>query len=827
MTKITDTLSLPGEPLSSKDYIKLEKCFISEEMALQAKFRRVSSTEGGAIVGRNGKADYSGTIIPYVWPGEDHIREYRLRRDNPELEHCADGTTKEIAKYLSPPGKGSLLYFVPETPAQWLQDTQLPIVLTEGEKKTIALYQLAHYKIASHTPHFLPLGMPGVWNWRGKIGKIQGPKGEWRDIKGPIPDLDRINWTGRKAIIIFDSNTATNPSVKQARSRLAKELKKRGAKVYYVNLPQIEGINGVDDLLNTNGSEYVLNLINKAQCAEVSLPTGFKLSDSGVYAVDPTGEHEDIWICSPLRIVASTRNHNSENWGQLLLFQDKDGKEHSWLMPMAMLAGDGNEYRQQLLNMGLSIAPGRKARELLTIYIQTAKPEAKVRCVDRIGWHDKAFILPDETFGDELDEQILFQTSLNTKHNLSISGSLKEWQDSIGQLCSNNKLLLFAVSCAFAGPLLTLAGESGGGGFHLYGLSSTGKTTALLVAGSIWGGGQNGYVQTWRTTANGLEAVAELYNHGLLCLDEIGQCDPYEVGEVAYLLANGNGKLRMSKSINARKKLEWQLIFLSSGETTLQAHQDISGKRSYGGQDVRLVNIEANAGVNMGLFEDLHNFKSPAELSRYLSKASRQFYGTPIREFLSVLVHNREEIEELIHNTCEEFIKLNVLPNASGEVYRVASRFALVGIAGMIASLYGVTGWETGEALRAADELFHIWLANRGTTGASDIEIAINQVRSFIEVHGASRFQSIEEQNLKINNRAGYKRLVGEETQYLVFAETFKREVCKGLDYSMVAKLLAERGYLDTEQNSDRLTIRYKVSDGQKRFYAINSKIFS
>ena len=45
-------------------------------------------------------------------------------------------------------------------------------------------------------------------------------------------------------------------------------------------------------------------------------------------------------------------------------------------------------------------------------------------------------------------------------------------------------------------------------------------------------------MQTWRATANGLEAAAELHNHGLLCLDELGQVDPKEAGETAYLLAD-------------------------------------------------------------------------------------------------------------------------------------------------------------------------------------------------------------------------------------------------------------------------------------------------
>ena len=55
------------------------------------------------------------------------------------------------------------------------------------------------------------------------------------------------------------------------------------------------------------------------------------------------------------------------------------------------------------------------------------------------------------------------------------------------------------------------------------------------------------------STANGLEAVAELHNDLTLFLDEFAQMDPREAAETAYLLGNGSGKTRMSRNIGARK----------------------------------------------------------------------------------------------------------------------------------------------------------------------------------------------------------------------------------------------------------------------------------
>ncbi len=129
--------------------------------------------------------------------------------------------------------------------------------------------------------------------------------------------------------------------------------------------------------------------------------------------------------------------------------------------------------------------------------------------------------------------------------------------------------MILAVSCGFAGPLLHLVGGESGG-VHFVGATSTGKSTALLVGGSVsGGGGRNGFVQSWRATANGPEAIAELHNDLTLFLDELAQMDAREAADTAYLLGNGSGKGRMSRDIGARKKLSCSLLFVSAGEITL------------------------------------------------------------------------------------------------------------------------------------------------------------------------------------------------------------------------------------------------------------------
>jgi len=172
-----------------------------------------------------------------------------------------------------------------------LADTQIPIVITEGEKKALALSRLALYE--TDQPRFIPIAISGVWNWRGTAGKTGGPKGERLDIKGPINDLNRIPWSGRRVFIVFDANVHTNDSVKWARKGLCKELVTRGAEVKFVNLPTDCGVNGIDDLLALWGPARVLDLFEAAVSGvelRVILPTQYQSRPEGMFRVTTNGQ---------------------------------------------------------------------------------------------------------------------------------------------------------------------------------------------------------------------------------------------------------------------------------------------------------------------------------------------------------------------------------------------------------------------------------------------------------------------------------------------------------------------------------------------------------
>ena len=185
-------------PLSMADRDAFEReSWIDSATAEAFGIYRVDTVEGAALVGRTDRDDYAGIVIPIYGPGDNHPKEYILRRDHPPLEDH-NGELKPKGKYLAPPGRGNRLLFGPGESVEALTDTMLPIVLVEGVKKTVAAWRLSRHE--NGLPQFLVCGISGVWGWRGTVGKAPDATGARVDVKGVIPDFDRITWTGRDVV---------------------------------------------------------------------------------------------------------------------------------------------------------------------------------------------------------------------------------------------------------------------------------------------------------------------------------------------------------------------------------------------------------------------------------------------------------------------------------------------------------------------------------------------------------------------------------------------------------------------------------------------------
>ena len=517
-----------------------------------------------------------------------------------------------------------------------------------------------------------------------------------------------------------------------------------------------------------------------------------------------------VRVCEALEVTAWARDVHGTGAALLLEFATIFGTVRQWLMPLANLAGDGTVYRAELLSQGFIVPTDAYRRGLLTAYLQSRRPAELVRIVDRVGWHGRAYVLPRETLGDDGGERILFQSDTPTEGAFGRRGTLEQWRERIGRLCVGNSRLLFAASCAFAGPLLAWAAGTDGGGVHLMGNSSCGKTVTLKVAASVWGG--RDYLQRWRATDNGLEGMAAQHSDGLLCLDELAQLDARVAGESAYMLANGQGKSRAGRTGAARPRLAWRLLFLSAGEIGLAEHMSEANKRTRAGQELRMIDLPADAGAGLGIFDTRHEFESGGALAQHLARATEATFGTPGRAWLEHLTDNTEALSRTLRERMDA-LEVQFVPElASGQVQRVGRRFALIAAAGELATEAGITGWPAGEATGAARRCFNAWTAVRtGGIGMSEEAQMLRQVRGMFGLHGEARFthwdRADDDHAPKTMNRAGWRKPIKTMTgldeltgwEWFVLPDVFRAEFCKGFNERAVLHLLHERGHLHRE----------------------------
>lgn len=543
-------------------------------------------------------------------------------------------------------------------------------------------------------------------------------------------------------------------------------------------------------------------LWQKHHASELKAASDFSLEDDGVYYnFDQEGSGNKLFICTPLKVLGKLRSPDCTSWARLVELKAPDGVEKQVLINMRDCSGRGEAVRGMLSDHGVEFSTLPKAQNLFMEYLSASAPAGKLFLrISKIGWQDDTYVLPDVNFGESFGEDIYFESSLANLHQ--VAGSLDDWKENVGNYCRGNSLLVLLTSYALTGPLLRPCGFEGGG-LHIYGSSSAGKSTAAHVAGSVCGGGGNkGFMRQWNSTHNAIENTAVLHDDNLLVLDEIGQASAETIAQIPYMLANGQGKARMRSDSSARHVQKWMLNFLSNGELTINDKIQETGKFTvHVGQGVRVIDLPIDGGVGLDLYEDKHGYEDGARLSDDLVRSCMQYYGSPLRAFLAAFcgssIEEKKRNIELITGTAQIFVQENSPAGASGQVSRVCRKFGLIASAGEFAIECGILPYERGEVRTACERWFKIWLSRRDSHGDLEVEKVLRRVRDHFAVESESRYVPVE--NAKTDTRprkAGYSWTTSRGKRYLMLAAVAD-EILKGINRNVILNVMAKRGWLE------------------------------
>ncbi|MEQ5728893.1 DUF927 domain-containing protein [Providencia alcalifaciens] len=516
-------------------------------------------------------------------------------------------------------------------------------------------------------------------------------------------------------------------------------------------------------------------------------------------------------VCTPVTIEAITCDASESNFGLLLEIKNPLGKLRKWAMPMELLSGSGEPARAVLLSLGVCIYNNK----LLNAYFKKVKPAKNNLCTSQLGWFDNLFVLPDCTYGSYDQHEVVFQTASEPISIYSTKGELTDWKNEISALAVGNPLLTTAICCAFSGALIEPC-HAESGGLHFHGDSSTGKTTLVQTACSVWGG--TNFMRSWRATANGIEGAASMFNSTLLALDEISECKPTEVGQIIYALGNGQGKQRASKTGVAKAIARWKTAVISSGELTTSGTVELAGENVKAGQSVRLLDISAQR--SYGAWDNLHGFSSGSAFSEHLKTQSSVNYGIAGREFLIHLVNEKQTLPIKLQQIMNK-PEFN-LDKATGQTKRIAKRFALLALAGELATNYGITGWESGYSTNVMSEMFRQWVESTGNIPLEKQQI-IRRVLDYIECYGDSRFSNINLSPTErfIHERSGWWKTSDNGERIFFFNSNGLRTATKGYDFKKVIKTLVDEGILLLKEKKQHGGDRIRINGQQCRVYPI------
>lgn len=488
-----------------------------------------------------------------------------------------------------------------------------------------------------------------------------------------------------------------------------KEAQNKFIRTLFMASPTCEGVKSVFECSKNCGVKCPMDLLGLSLTASIGLEN-YRNTEEGLFFYEsPQDLTNGFKVCSSLELKASARDAQNASWSKIVEFSDLDGNIHICRIPYNSLINRGEEALNILVDSGLRLEGGNKPKKLLLDYLQICNPDTRAFIADKNGWVENRSnkYLPFD-LGEQSDgSDYLCMKKPNHKPVYTQNGTLDDWKEHIGKLCIDNPLLEIMVVLGIAGPMLKIMNNDGFG-VHLYGKSSIGKTTCLHAASSVNGA----ELETWRTTDNALEGIAVSHNDNTLLLDEINQCDPDVVGSTAYMLANGRGKRRSTKTGETRNVAGWHLLFGSTGEMTIAARADQGYKnKSMAGHEVRVIGIYADGGNDLGIFSKLPDgISSPKEFVTRLHEASAIYKGMPIIALLRSIQKN----PELSNSRCEffekEFLNKYETSQMNGQTLRVLHNMAFLAGVGEFAIELGIFPWPKGESIKAIGYCFDKWL---------------------------------------------------------------------------------------------------------------------
>lgn len=425
------------------------------------------------------------------------------------------------------------------------------------------------------------------------------------------------------------------------------------------------------------------------------------------------GEKNKVWV-KPLALAS----YADGSPGTFIIFKikDYDGKDRVIIMNRNYL-GNIKDIKRFLIDHGYPSQSNPKHwHDVFILLFQDIKGRAMI--LKKPGFYEMGYLLANnkrigfkDAIKPHLDPACKFDTPI-----VDVLGELDDWKNHVAVLALSSSRLMLSLTTSFSAYLTRWVGIESGG-FHIFGVSSMGKSTSLYLAESVRGPRQG--LGSWDFSESGITDYMAGHNDSLITLDELKHLDENQVkahqkaSKITYKITSGQAKKLSSgyQDGSQQKAISWRVVVISTGELSLTAHACEANANRLAGEEVRLVDVPADAGKNLGIFESLPpDLKTPHELARLIDDCTKLYYGTASIQFLKkqikYLNEDKTKFISEVRSKMDLFLEKHDVDLCNGFEVRFAERFALSYAAGCLAVKYNILPFKKNNVMQGISKCY-------------------------------------------------------------------------------------------------------------------------
>ncbi len=352
--------------------------------------------------------------------------------------------------------------------------------------------------------------------------------------------------------------------------------------------------------------------------------------------------------------------------------------------------------------------------------------------------------------------------------------------------------VFFGLLASFAAPMLRIL-KAPNFIIDYWGHTSTGKTTALEVAASVWGSPHKetgGLIFSWDSTKVYLERLAGFFNDLPIFPDDSQTVDDRTLTKILYMVANGTGRGR-GNITGIRQSLTWHTICFSTGERPL------IDCTSFGGVKARTISLYGTPFQNAsGSF--VNDLKS-------IIRENYGLAGPLFIEKISTLWSDRTRLYAIV----QEYSRYQRVfsDDANSEIGdRMSHYFAAVKVTADIVS--EILGFDEALSEESIHKVFETAIAESAENSDYGTK-ALQYVLSWVQGN---------EKSFRGKGNEDYG--IWKDNEYIGIYPHKLREVLQRENYNErhVIKIWADRNWLKRDDNKHLTCVRQvKGSDGYSR----------